>query len=260
MKVNHREDLAQKYFKKFVSYSDILGDLKIIEKGRSVIFLHDKEVVGGVIRDITSKEVQIHFGMKMKATVEAHPLLRRGQKTHADSGKLVGHGLRANFLKPSTTSTYVYNEKDLDPDTQRVYDEDGNSFAKWLYETADIYLPQAMNSYKEFKKYASMEDDDVIGALFCAKNYQAAGHKDKDKSEFAVGFVFEDGIVKEGHFIYPEYGVAIEMTSNSVWCWRTQAVHGTARLDLSQGGTRYTGAITLTQKTARAIEKEKRLR
>jgi hypothetical protein len=45
------------------------------------------------------------------------------------------------------------------------------------------------------------------------------------------------------------------MTSNSLWCWRTQDVHGTTRLDLN-GGTRYTSAITLTEKTAHAIETE----
>jgi hypothetical protein len=175
-------------------------------------------------------------------------------------GKLIGHGTRANFLKPSTTGTYVYKEKNLDPNTQKVYDSDGTSLAKWLYETADLYLPWAMKSYKEFKKNTCMNDNEIIGALFCAENYQAAGHRDNDESEFAVGFVYEEGIVEEGHFIYPEYGIAIEMSSNSVWCWKTQAVHGTAKLKLSEGGARYTGAITLTKKTAIAIEKEKGLR
>ena len=45
------------------------------------------------------------------------------------------------------------------------------------------------------------------------------------------------------------------MTSNSTWYWLTKAVHGTAILDLSKGGIRYTTAITLTEKTARAIER-----
>ena len=47
------------------------------------------------------------------------------------------------------------------------------------------------------------------------------------------------------------------MTSNSVWCWLTQAVHGTVKLDLSEGGIRYTAAITLSEKTAKAIERNK---
>ena len=33
-------------------------------------------------------------------------------------------------------------------------------------------------------------------------------------------------------------------------------MHGTAKLNLSEGGVRYTSTITLTEKTARAIEKE----
>src|SRR3954469_24108451 len=101
-----------------------------------------------------------------------------------------------------------------------------------------------------------MSDDQLIGAVFCAENYEAAGHQDNDYSDFAVGYVFEVGIVEEGYFIYPEYGIAIKLTSNSIWCWLTQAVHGTAKLVLNNDSTRYTGAITLTRKTALAIEKE----
>ena len=113
-----------------------------------------------------------------------------------------------------------------------------------------------MLSYESFKQKVNLSDDKLIGAVFCAENYKAAGHQDNDRSKFAVGFVFEIGLVKEGYFIYPEYDVAIKMTSNSIWCQQTQAVHGTDKLDLSEVGIRYTSAITLTEKTARAIEKE----
>ena len=125
-----------------------------------------------------------------------------------------------------------------------------------MYENANDHLPLSIQSYKEFKQKVNMNDDQLIGAVFCVENYKAAGHIDNDRSEFAVDFVFDIGIVKEGYFIYPEYGVAIKMTSNSIWCWQTHAVHGTAKLDLSEGGIRYTSAITLTEKTAKAIEKE----
>ena len=46
------------------------------------------------------------------------------------------------------------------------------------------------------------------------------------------------------------------MTSNSIWCWKTRAVHGTALLNLSKGSIQYTSAITLTEKIAKAIERE----
>ena len=39
------------------------------------------------------------------------------------------------------------------------------------------------------------------------------GHRDKDQTEFAIGYVYDKGIVKEGYFFYPEYGVAIELAS-----------------------------------------------
>ena len=66
--------------------------------------------------------------------------------------------------------------------------------------------------------------------------------------------------MKEGYFFYSEYGVAIEMSSNSIWYWLIQAIHGMAELDLSKGGIRYTAAISLTEKTARAIEREKNIK
>ncbi len=66
-----------------------------------------------------------------------------------------------------------------------------------------------------------MNKDQIIGAVFCTKNYEAAGYKDNDRSDFAVGYVFETGTVNEGYFFYPEYGIAIKLTSNSVWCWLT---------------------------------------
>ena len=44
------------------------------------------------------------------------------------------------------------------------------------------------------------------------------------------------------------------MTSNSIWCWLTKAVHGTARLN-AELGTQYTAVITLTENTAKSIKK-----
>ena len=82
------------------------------------------------------------------------------------------------------------------------------------------------------------------------------GYRDKNKPEFAIGFIYEISVVKEGYFIYHEYDVAIKMTSNSIQCLLTQAVHGTAKLNLSENGVRYTSAITLTEKTAKVMEKE----
>ena len=55
-------------------------------------------------------------------------------------------------------------------------------------------------------------------------------------------------LLTKDFFFYPKYGIAIEMSSNSIWCWLTQAVHGTSKLDLSEDGIRYTATITLTEK------------
>ena len=115
-----------------------------------------------------------------------------------------------------------------------------------------------INSYEEFKNAVNLDEKQIIVALFCADNYEAVGHPNNDRTDWTLEYVYEIGEVKEGHFFYPEFGVAIEMSSNSIWYWLTQAIHRMAKLDLSGGGVRYTAAISLTEKTAKAIEREKR--
>ena len=175
-----------------------------------------------------------NFGHKLMLTVNAHNKLKRGQQSHPDSGTIVGHGLHAIRNDPKHTMSYVYNEKNLDPEKQKIYNKDGDSFGRWLYQNAHHYLDWTMNSYENFKTKVGLGDDELIGAVFCAENYEAAGHRDKDRSEWAVGFCYDYPIsIKKGYFIYPEYGIAIEMTTNALWCWKTQCVHGTAKLDLN---------------------------
>ena len=52
---------------------------------------------------------------------------------------------------------------------------------------------------------------------------------------------------------YPGYSVTIKLTSNSIWCWLPQAVHGTSKLDTELENW-YTAVLTLSEKTATAIE------
>jgi hypothetical protein len=258
--VIRRAELAKKYLGRFVSCYDekdhlnILKDdkIKIIGKKKSMIFSCNNKMVGAVIRNAAPENILEHFGTKIKGAIDAHYHIHRG-KSHAATGTMVGHGARPGFLD-ARPGYYAYKNKALDPDAQRIIDEDGNTLANWLYEYGRKYLSFATVTYEQFKEKVKLDKDEIIGAVFCTKNYEAIGHKDKDRSEFAVGYVYNEGIVRGGHFFYPEYGIAIELTSNSVWCWLTTAVHGTAKLD--EGGTRYTAVISLTEKTAKAIEKE----
>ncbi|CAB4374279.1 unnamed protein product [Rhizophagus irregularis] len=242
VKVRHRTDLANKYLGHFVSCCDeedhinILNDkqIRIIDRNKSVILYCDDKRIGAVIRDAAPKNVLNHFGVKIKSTIDVHYTICRG-KSHKSVGDMVGYGTRPNFLDGHSGS-YSYKKKASDPDTQRIFDDDRNTLANWLYNYGKKYLPFTTLSYDEFKEKVKLDNDEVIGAVFCTKNYQAVGHKDKDRSEFAVGFVYDEET-----------------------CWSTKAVHGTAKLDLSEGGTRYTAVITLTEKTARAIEKDKNI-
>jgi hypothetical protein len=263
--VDHNIDLAKEYLGKHVSCQEDLDKcinlskdprIKIINKNQSVHLIHNKNKVGAVIRDAAVKALSDHFGAKMKVTMNAHPEIQRGQ-SHESDGIMVGHGIRKNPTD-SHTGTYVYKDKHLEPEVQRIYDHDGNTLAKWLYDNASIHLPWTILSYEEFKKNTQLNNESIIGALFCTKNYEAVGHVDNDRSEWAIGYVHEEGTVENGYFFYPEYGIAIEMTSNSIWCWLTKSVHGTAILNDSNGN-RYTAVLTLTEKTARAIEWEKNI-
>ncbi len=85
------------------------------------------------------------------------------------------------------------------------------------------------------------------------------GYHNDDRSEQALGFVYKEGVVKEGIFFYPDYGMAIKISSNSIWYQKTNAVHDTTRLNLSKERTRYTAVISLIERTAKSIEREKGL-
>jgi hypothetical protein len=106
--VTRRLDLISKYKKQFVSYSELLQDLKVIKKNQSVIFLCNDKIVGGVVRDVALKKVSNFLGNKIKSTVDNHyDIVRR--KEHRSSGKLVGHGLRKDPLG-SFSGSYAYKK------------------------------------------------------------------------------------------------------------------------------------------------------
>ncbi len=137
------------------------------------------------------------------------------------------HGSYAKFLDLKKSTTYLYKKNlNLNPHKQKIYDEEGDSFEKWLYKNAYNYLRQITNSYKEFKKKINLRDNKLIGVVFYAENYEAVGYRDNDRSEQAVGFCFDTILIEKGYFIYPKYDVAIEIMSNSFWYQKTQVIHG----------------------------------
>jgi len=206
--VTYNKDLGERYKGKFVSSSELFDDrdIIIIKKNKSVKLMCDNKPVGAVIRDVALNDVHNHFGTKMKITIKAHHPLNRG-KEHTSSGTMVAHGSRSNRTSEPSYS-YLFNEKDLSPNTQRILDDNGNTLARWLFKNGKHYLPFATLSYKEFKDQVKLNNEELIGAIFCTKNYEAIGHVDKDRSDYAIGYVYEEGIVEEGHFFYSEYGIA----------------------------------------------------
>ena len=257
--VNHRKDLAKKYLGKSVSCSDLFEDnnIQIIDKNHSVILTHEGNNVGAVIRDVALESVSNYFGTIIKVTIEAHYKINRGVQHSSSAGIMAAHGSRPNRTYPATYS-YAYKKK-IGPNAKKIYENDGNALGNWLFESGKFYLPSTILSYEEFKNEVKLEDGEIIGAVFCTKNYEASVHRDEDRSKWAIGYVYEEGAVKDGYFFYPEYGIAIEMSSNSVWCWLPQAAHGTAKLNNTKLDNRYTAVITLTEKTAKSIEKQRKL-
>src|SRR6266498_1368267 len=180
-------------------------------------------------------------------------------KAYTGKDTLARHRKRKEFLD-FHLGLYVYNNNSkLNLKAKKIFDSNRDLLAKWLYDNARRDMSWITKSYEDFKKVVSLGDNKIIGVLFYSKNYMAMEYRDNDRSKWALGFVYEEGVVKEGIFFYPDYGVAIEMSSNSIWYWKTNAVYGTARLNLSEGETRYTAAISLIERTAKSIECEKGL-
>jgi len=66
--------------------------VKIIGKNKSVIFVCNNRIVGGVVRKSANKKVASYFGTKIKATMEVHPSFNHDKINHADNGEMVTHG------------------------------------------------------------------------------------------------------------------------------------------------------------------------
>jgi len=45
-------------------------------------------------------------------------------------------------------------------------------------------MPWITNSYEEFKNSVNLDEKQIIGALFCAENYEAVGHSDNDRTDW----------------------------------------------------------------------------
>jgi len=134
--------LAERYLDKFVTCLDVKtnNDLKIINKNQSIFIICDDKIIGAVIRDAAKKDIANYFGHKLTVTVKAHYKINH-EKTHASSGTMVSYNSYAKFLDLKESTIYLY-KKDLnfDPHKQKIYDEDDDSFRKWLYENAYNYL------------------------------------------------------------------------------------------------------------------------
>jgi len=59
-----------------------------------------------------------------------------------------------------------------------------------------------IKSYEDFKKIILLDDNKIIGVLFCSKNYMAMGYHDNDRFKWALGFVYEKEVIKEGIFLF----------------------------------------------------------
>ena len=90
-----------------------------------------------VVRNAALKKVSEFFGNKIKFIIDKHYTILR-EKEHDSSGKLVGHGIQKEPLG-SLSGLYAYRKikrKKSSPEEQRIYDENENTMAKWLYDNA----------------------------------------------------------------------------------------------------------------------------
>src|SRR6266498_861444 len=191
--VDFRPELGEKYEGKFISASVSIStslsnddinpsDFLIISQNKSVIFMCGNSIIGGVLRQVTSNKVANYYDLKTKITVKVHSKIKRG-KAYAGEDTFVGHRKRKEFLD-SYSGSYIYNNNSkLNLKAKKIFDSNRDSLAKWLYDNVRRDMPWITKSYEDFKKVVSLGDNEIIGALFCSKNYMAMGHRDDDRSE-----------------------------------------------------------------------------
>src|SRR6266498_2311357 len=141
--VNFRPELGEKYEEKFIlasvsvsmslSNNDINpSNLLVISQNKSAIFMCGDSIVGGVLRQVTLNKVANYYSSKTKTIVKAYPKIKQG-KAYAGKGTLVGHRKRKEFLG-SYSGSYVYNNNSkLNLEAKKIFDSNGDSLAKWLY-------------------------------------------------------------------------------------------------------------------------------
>src|SRR6266542_1644975 len=191
--VDFHPELGEKYEGKFVSASvsastslsndDINpSDLLVISQNKSAIFMYRDLIIEGVLKQVTSNKVANYYGLKIKTIVEAYLKIKQG-KAYAGEDTLVRHKKRKEFLS-SHSGSYVYNNNSkLNLKAKKIFDSNGNSLTKWLYDNVRRDISWITKSYEDFKKAVSLGDNKIIGALFCSKNYMVMRYHDDDRSE-----------------------------------------------------------------------------
>ncbi len=108
------------------------SDLLVISQNKSAIFMCGDSIVGGVLRQVTLNKVANYYGSKTKTIVKAHSKIKR-DKAHAGENTFVGYKKRKEFLD-SYLGSYIYNNNSkLNPKAKKIFDSNGDSLAKWLY-------------------------------------------------------------------------------------------------------------------------------
>jgi len=146
-------------------------------------------------------------------------------------------------------------KSDLSVEAKRVAVLNGDWLLKFIFSLAKYIMPEAMEDYEDFTEKFNHDPDNPAGALFITHNYQASAHVDNDRTEFAIGYVMQNQTGLEGDFFYPSFGFRTPLTHNCLWGWRTQEIHGTARMK-EEKGSRFTCVLTLSERTARGFERK----
>ncbi|KAJ3152695.1 hypothetical protein HDU86_005570 [Geranomyces michiganensis] len=244
---------------------DDLGPQKVISLTKHMDFEIQDQDTGEMVlfasRTVTAdKTAAIHF-QALKMIVHKHCAVERG-KSHLSSGLMAATGIRSgspgNFAARGT-ARYVLKKEHRKPETERILTEGSSSLAKGILNDARVYHADAVLKMEQVANGKFSGDF----PMFVTENYKAGLHVDDNKSEYAIGYATEEGALESSTdadadaawiFNFPEYGVSIVMEHNFLWSWKTTRLHGTT-VGKMRRGTRYTGVLTVTNRTARAVEK-----
>jgi len=182
-----------------------------------------------------TKEQKIGY-CKTLASISRYCRLQKRGKHHPIRGQMYAYGWRRSYLDSGFNQYEPPPYRKKDSVTVDEWNEYKNSLDLYIQHLGSLfqqYFPKQAQAAIDIQKqfHSPSLADTHAGNLVVTYNFQSAPHTDDDKT-FAIGGWFnkieENGWIKGGEFVFPEYKVAVELNHGTVICWNSKlAKHAT---------------------------------